>query len=202
MSEQRDGVRAYWDGKQFLSRQGNLYHAPDWFVDGLPDTPLDGELWLDRKAFQRTVSIARRRDKSEHWQELRCLIFDALALAEPFEARLRFLQDELKRRQPKFALPLEHRLCRNAEHLREELARVEGLGGEGLMLRQPGSKYEIGRSTTLLKVKTFHDAQATVGAHEPGKGKHAGRLGGLTGRLGNGTQVSGGPGFSGAQRRE
>ncbi len=37
MSEKLDGVRAYWDGKQFLSRQGNLYHAPDWFTAGLPD---------------------------------------------------------------------------------------------------------------------------------------------------------------------
>ena len=35
MSEKLDGVRAYWDGKQFLSRQGNLFHAPDWFIDGL-----------------------------------------------------------------------------------------------------------------------------------------------------------------------
>src|SRR6478609_7109030 len=34
MSEKLDGVRAYWDGQQFLSRQGNLYHAPDWFVAG------------------------------------------------------------------------------------------------------------------------------------------------------------------------
>src|SRR5580658_1746325 len=41
MSEKLDGVRAYWDGKQFLSRQGNLYHAPDWFVAGLPDVALD-----------------------------------------------------------------------------------------------------------------------------------------------------------------
>src|SRR5205823_713460 len=65
MSEKLDGLRAYWDGKQFLSRQGNRYHAPDWFVEGLPDVPLDGELWLARKAFQRAVSIARRQDKSE-----------------------------------------------------------------------------------------------------------------------------------------
>ena len=35
-------------------------------------------------------------------------------------------------------------------------------GGEGLMLRQPGSKYVAGRSSTLLKVKTFHDAEAVV----------------------------------------
>ena len=59
MSEKLDGVRAYWDGKQFLSRQGNVYHAPDWFRAALPGEPLDGELWMDRKAFQRTVSVVR-----------------------------------------------------------------------------------------------------------------------------------------------
>jgi len=47
MSEKLDGVRAYWDGKQFLSRQGNLYHAPAWFTEHLPAVPLDGELWID-----------------------------------------------------------------------------------------------------------------------------------------------------------
>src|SRR5438552_3249716 len=31
ISEKLDGVRAYWDGKNFYSRQGNLFHAPDWF---------------------------------------------------------------------------------------------------------------------------------------------------------------------------
>src|SRR5262249_25649064 len=63
MSEKLDGVRAYWDGRQFLSRLGNLFHAPDWFVAGLPEVPLDGELWIGRKLFQRTVSIVRRQDK-------------------------------------------------------------------------------------------------------------------------------------------
>lgn len=38
-----------------------------------------------------------------------------------------------------------------------------------LMLRQPCSKYENKRSGTLLKVKTFYDAEARVVGHEPGK---------------------------------
>src|SRR5262245_46625445 len=63
MSEKLDGVRAYWDGKQFISRQGNVYVAPDWFLEGLPPVPLDGELWVARKAFQRTVGIVRRQDR-------------------------------------------------------------------------------------------------------------------------------------------
>lgn len=63
MSEKLDGVRADWDGKQFISRLGNVFVAPDWFKEGLPETPLDGELWVARKEFQRTVSIVRRMDQ-------------------------------------------------------------------------------------------------------------------------------------------
>ena len=40
-----------------------------------------------------------------------------------------------------------------------ELRKVEKLGGEGLMIRKPGSKYEHTRSHDLLKIKTFHDAE-------------------------------------------
>jgi len=53
----------------------------------------------------------------------------------------------------KYARPHEHQRCRNLEHLQAELQRIESLGGEGLMLRQPGSNYKAGRSTTLLKIK-------------------------------------------------
>lgn len=48
------------------------------------------------------------------------------------------------------------------EHLQEKLKEVEALGGEGLMLRQTGSKYVGSRSSTLLKVKSFFDAEAKV----------------------------------------
>ncbi|MCA9105747.1 MAG: DNA ligase [Planctomycetales bacterium] len=200
MSEKLDGVRAYWDGKRFISRQGNEYHAPDWFVDGLPDTPLDGELWIDRKKFQRTVSVVRRQDKSDHWREVRYLVFDAPASQGGFEERLAFLGDLLRSNKQPFAALHQHVRCQGVEHLQAELARIESLSGEGLMLRQPESIYEVGRSATLLKVKTFHDAEAVVVAHQPGKGKHKGRLGAVVARLEDGTEFSIGTGFSDAQR--
>lgn len=202
MSEKLDGVRAYWDGKQFLSRQGNLLHAPDWFVDGLPGTPLDGELWIERKRFQRTVSIVRRQDKSDLWHEVRYVVFDAPAAAGAFEERLGFVRETLTRLQPQFAQPHEHALCRGLDHLRAELLRVEALGGEGLMLREPGSRYEPGRSTSLLKVKTFQDAEAVVVGHAPGAGRHKGRLGALLVTLENGVRFSVGTGFSDRQRSD
>ena len=85
MSEKLDGVRAYWDGQRFLSRLGNPYHAPDWFVAQLPNVPLDGELWCGRKRFQRTVSIVRRQDENDDWREVSYVVFDAPALRQPFE---------------------------------------------------------------------------------------------------------------------
>jgi DNA ligase 1 len=68
------------------------------------------------------------------------------------------------------------------------------------MLRQPGSLYEVGRSQTLLKVKTFFDAEALVIDYTDGKGKHKGRLGALVVQLPDGTEFNIGTGFSDAQR--
>jgi DNA ligase-1 len=200
MSEKLDGVRAYWDGKQFLSRQGNLYHAPAWFIEGLPEVPLDGELWIGRKKFQRTVSIVRRQDQTDLWKEVRFLVFDAPAASGGFEERIEFLKDALAKANLKFAGPHDHARCKNLDHLRAELARIESLSGEGLMLRQPGSKYVAGRSATLLKVKTFHDADALVVGHQAGAGRHKGRLGALLVRLPDGTDFAVGTGFSDLER--
>lgn len=202
LSEKLDGVRAWWDGKQFLSRLGNQYYAPDWFVAGLPDFPLDGELWLGRQQFQRAVSIARRQDRSDHWRDLRFVIFDAPTQAGPFEERVIFIADLVKRNQPPYASALAQERCLGLEHLRSELARIEGLGGEGLMLREPKSKYVAGRSTTLLKVKTFKDAEARVVGHQAGAGRHKGRLGALLVQLADGTPFAVGTGFSDAERED
>jgi DNA ligase-1 len=200
LSEKLDGVRAYWDGRQFLSRQGNLFHAPDWFLAGLPKVPLDGELWLGRKQFQRAVSIARRQDKSDLWRELTYVVFDAPAVEEGFEARLAFVGDCLRQHRPPHARAHEHEVCRGLDHLRQELARLESLGGEGLMLRRAGSRYEGGRSATLLKVKSFRDAEARVVGHQGGAGRHKGRLGALLVELEDGTTFAVGTGFSDAER--
>jgi DNA ligase-1 len=201
MSEKLDGVRAYWDGQRFLSRLGNPYHAPDWFLEGLPATPLDGELWGGRKAFQRTVSIARRQDRSREWKGLAFVVFDAPAMDAPFEERLAFARSHLEAKKPPYARPHEHVRCEGLEHLRSELARVEALGGEGLMLRKPASRYEVGRSSTLLKVKSFRDDEARIVEHLPGEGRHKGRLGALLLELRDGTRFSVGTGFSDAERR-
>jgi DNA ligase-1 len=202
MSEKLDGVRAYWDGTQFLSRQGNVYMAPDWFTEGLPDWPLDGELWGGRKQFQSTVGIVRRQDRSDHWKKISYLVFDAPAETSPFETRLEKLAAHFETAKPPYAKLLEHDICEDNAQLERELDRMDELGGEGLMLRRPGSRYVAGRSETLLKVKRFHDAEGRVIEHLPGAGKHKGRLGALLLELENGTRVSVGTGLSDAERED
>ena len=200
LSEKLDGVRAYWDGKSLISRLGNRFHAPDWFLEGLPDIPLDGELWIGRKAFQRTVGIVRRQDKSDLWKEVRYVVFDAPGVDDAFERRLAAVRAHIERHRPPYLAAHEHVICTGLDHLRAELARIEAIGGEGLMLRQPESRYEIGRSITLLKVKSFRDAEARVLEHLGGAGRHKGRLGALLVELADGTRFSVGTGFSDAER--
>jgi DNA ligase-1 len=201
MSEKLDGVRAYWDGERFLSRLGNEFFAPEWFTAKLPKHPLDGELWGGRKNFQRTVSTVRRQDRSEAWREVRYLVFDLPALREPFETRYEELLRIVGAIEEAHVEAHLHTRCRDLDELRSELARVEALGGEGLMMRRPGSLYEAGRSHTLLKVKNFHDAEARVVGHLPGAGKHKGRLGALDCAMPNGTRFSVGTGLSDDERK-
>ncbi len=197
VSEKLDGVRAYWDGKTFFSRLGNEFLAPAWFTEGFPDTPLDGELWVARQEFQKTVSIVRRHDRGEQWKQVKYVIFDAPSFDGLFEERVAYMKS-LPAHPYISVLP--HEPCRDEAHLREELARVEGLGGEGLMLREPKSAYHVGRSHSLLKVKTFHDAEAVVIDYVPGKGKHKGRTGALVMERPDGVRFNVGTGMSDRER--
>jgi len=197
MSEKLDGVRAYWDGQRFYSRLKNIYNAPKWYTKDFPDHPIDGELWVGRSQFQKAVSIVKKKEPHDGWKEIKYLVFDLPSHHGPFEARL----EAMKRLKSKYITVVEHKKCRSIDHLHEELARVEALGGEGLMLRQPGSHYVGARSETLLKVKTFNEGDAKVIGHEPGKGRHTGRMGALLCEMiPGGARFKIGTGFSDAQR--
>jgi DNA ligase 1 len=200
MSEKLDGVRAYWDGEAFVSRLGNRFVAPDWFVAELPADTLDGELWVGRKMFSRTISIVRSGSGGDLWNHVSYVVFDAPNARGGFEDRIAHAKKVLGSAQATHARVLEHEICTGLIHLRDELARVEQLGGEGLMLRRPNSPYELGRSGSLLKVKTFHDAEGRVIGHVPGAGRHKGRLGAVICELPDGSTFNIGTGFSDAER--
>lgn len=180
MSEKLDGVRAYWDGKVFRSRLNNVFAVPDSIVEMMPkDMHLDGEFWIGRGRFQETSGLVRRQDKNEQdWSRIQFRAFDIpSAQREPFSKRYDMLR-AVTTKYPMVKL-VTHEVCRGVAHLRSYLAEIEQQGGEGVMLRQPQSFYERTRSSSLLKVKNFYDAEAIVVGHTAGKGKHSGRVGAL-----------------------
>jgi DNA ligase-1 len=65
------------------SRYGNPIMAPDWFLNGLPVMPLDGELFAGRGNFQQTMSIVRKDNPiDEEWQGVQFAVYSS----PPFEA--------------------------------------------------------------------------------------------------------------------
>ena len=89
VSEKYDGVRAIWDGKQLVSRDGNIYHAPSWFTQKLPKQKLDGELWIARQSFELVVSTVRDKVPDDiAWKQIKFMVFDMPELPTSFDKRL------------------------------------------------------------------------------------------------------------------
>jgi DNA ligase 1 len=185
ISEKLDGVRAYWTGEVFLSRPGNVFHAPDWFTKGLPGAPMDGELWIGRGQFQKTNGYVKRHDQGDHWREMKFVVFDLPKNPDPFEDRYRALQTYFNNRHCEFATYLTQVQCTSASDLKRRLQIAEAGGAEGLMLRAANSLYEIGRSNTLLKVVTDLRSEARVIGYKDGKGNRKGMVGSLNCILGD-----------------
>ena len=201
VSEKHDGVRAYWDGRQLLSRSGNVINAPAWFIAPLPARKLDGELWLGRGRFEDMSGIARRElPQDGDWKQVKYMLFELPGAEGTFAQRVKRLQEVAAQGGASWVEAVTHFRLPDHRALMKRLGEVVKAGGEGLMLHRADALYETGRSDVLLKVKQWHDAEARVIAHLPGKGKHFGRLGALKVRAPDGREFSLGTGFTDAQR--
>lgn len=201
VSEKLDGVRAIWDGKQLKSRQGNVINAPAWFVKDLPKAPLDGELWLARGQFDAVSSAARKSVPIDvEWQEITYQIFELPDASGTFEARAKRIVEIARKADLKHLKAVHQFRVKNEAVLNLKLKQVVKIGGEGLMLHRDDAEYVTGRSDVLLKLKLLLDAEATVIAHLPGKGKYKDKLGALLVEAQDGMRFKLGTGFTDAQR--
>jgi len=225
LSEKLDGMRCIWDPGQPGTGQGKLWTrtgkeiaAPPSLLACLPrDTALDGELWLGRGRFQELMSIVRRQDAPEGpWKDVEYVVFDAPRADGGLFDRIQVASAALTTCPPPLAADaaanaagasswvrlLEHERCGGLAHIQSRLSSVLASGGEGLVARHPTANHRGGRSHDVLKIKTFEDDEALVTGHEPGKGKHVGRLGALHCKLRDGTTFKVGTGFSDAERED
>jgi len=105
LSEKLDGCRAIWDGgisrglpasevpyantvkdKRFVdepiatglwSRAGKVIHAPDWWLNELPNVVLDGELWIGNGRFQELRTIVSSNTPGDGWTDVTFQVFDS-----------------------------------------------------------------------------------------------------------------------------
>lgn len=180
VSEKLDGVRAFWDGKQLISRGGNIIAAPAWFVADFPAQALDGELWLDRNKFAEILSIVSKHQPIDsEWQTIGYYVFELPDAAGTFTERIRAMQAiHQQQNSPYLKVVPQFRVANKAE-LFAKLSELEQIGAEGLMLHHQDALYKTGRSSDLLKLKTYQDTEAEVIGYRPGRGKYQGMVGAL-----------------------
>jgi DNA ligase-1 len=202
VSEKLDGVRAFWDGKQLISRQGNRFNAPAWFIQDFPKQALDGELWIARNHFQQTVSTVRKNHPvDKEWRQISYQLFELPNAKGSFEQRVQAMQALVdKLAIPHLKVIKQYRL-KNTALLTKKLDAVVAQGAEGLMLHRADALYQSGRSDVLLKVKKHQDAEARVIQYLSGKGKFSEVMGSIIVEDDAGRRFKIGTGFTLQQRK-
>ena len=201
VSEKYDGIRGYWDGHQLLSRSGKALNPPNWFVQGWPAGPFEGELWAGLGQFELAASIIQQRQAPDNeWRTLRFMVFDAPTPNKPFTQRTSLYQNVVKQIGKPWVQAVAQSQIQSHSGLKTLLQKTVQAGGEGLVLHRANSLYQRGRSDDVLKVKLHQDAEAKVVGYEAGQGKHTQRTGALWVETEHGLRFKLGTGLSDAQR--
>ena len=202
MSEKLDGVRGVWDGKQLISRGGNVLHAPQWFIRDFPPFALDGELWTKRANFETITSIVRRKTPDNRWMRVSYYVFEVPRQAGGLLERLAVLEDYLEKHPAERIKIIPQTRVESKSQLSGFLAEVSTGGGEGVVVRDPDVPYQTGRLSSALKVKNHQDTECVVRNILPGKGKYTGKMGSLQCEMADGSLVKIGSGFSDKMRAD
>ncbi len=178
VSEKLDGLRAYWDGQNLISKEGNIYHPPQWFIKDFPNQTFEGELWIDRGKFEEVSGIVRSdSDDNLDWQKIHLMLFDMPKHSGTFAQRMEAMQELVEKSGSPYLKVIEQSSVADKKTLMKRLNEVVKNGGEGLVLRRTDSLYQATRNDDLLKLKTFEDAEAKVLKIIEGQGKYQGMMG-------------------------
>ncbi|GAD89554.1 hypothetical protein VHA01S_021_00480 [Vibrio halioticoli NBRC 102217] len=204
VSEKLDGIRALWNGKELITRNGSSINAPGSFISQMPPFAVEGELWAGRGNFalvQQTVLDAKADEKA--WSKISFVLFDRqdvlTSYAKRHDSLLQWKFNDAQTHAQ--VIVAEQRPFRSYQSLGEALQKVVKLGGEGLMVRNKHSVYIAGRSEALYKIKLHQDAEARVIGYKQGKGKYQHLVGALHVESPQGVRFYIGSGLTDAHRR-
>lgn len=179
MSEKFDGEFARWDGKQLLTKNFNIIHAPEWWTATLPKThQLDGELYMGRGMFQKTISVVRRSVKIQEklWEKIAYMVWDSPNKDKRSDQTWINRVVRLEAKHP--TVPVPHFMCHSLSHMQEFYASIVDNRGEGIILRKPNSLYEWKKeSKNACRLVPVKRATGKIVAHNRGQGKYSQMLG-------------------------
>lgn len=200
-SEKLDGVRAIWTGSTLVSKKGIQISAPDWFIQNLPDYPVEGELWAGRGEFEQVLSTVMD-DVADHqeWKSIRFMIFDLPAHSGDFVTRYQAQISLINQINVFHIQYVRHFEALTETHVMANLDKVVEGGGEGLILRDKKAVYHAGRDPGVVKLKITDDAEAKLIGYVEGKGKYQGQMGSVIVEMPNGINFKIGSGFTDQQR--
>ena len=180
-SEKLDGVRAYWDGENLLSRQGKKLNAPQSFTKNFPKFALDGELYAKELKFEEIqASVMDKLPDEKAWSRLKFHVFDVPEASGGLLTRLEILAKFLKNEPNDNLIIIKQIKMRDNAQFLKFTEEIILNGGEGAVVREPNAPYERKRSKNALKFKKFKDAECEVIAVNKGSGKYANFAGSLT----------------------
>jgi len=198
MSEKLDGIRAYWNTKELLTRKGNKIYAPKWFIKSLPNFELDGELWTKRGDFENIQSIVMDKNPSKKWKEITYNIFEVPNQKGDFLSRLELVQKYIEKENLQHIKVIKQIKIKDKAHLEKYKNEIINKKGEGVIVKNPTLEYFQGRSSNILKVKNFSDMEGKVIAIN--MSQKTGVLKSLKVKLENGITFNLGTGFTKKQR--
>jgi ATP-dependent DNA ligase len=196
-------VKAYSrTGKQWKNIDHILEELKPFF-EKHPYVILDGELYNHelKNDFEKIISLVRKtkptdedRLESSEMVEFHC--YDIINEDWNFEDRNLFINENFGvygKFELSTVVPTPSYLVNDIEEVEVSHEDFLEMGYEGSILRQ-NKPYECKRSWTLMKVKDFSDAEATIIGYEEGKGKREGHLGKFIMEDDNGVQFGCPPG--------
>jgi len=194
MSEKLDGVRAYWDGKNLISRGGKIFQVPSFFIKNFPTFDLDGELWTKRDDFSSIISIVKQKKPHNGWKNITYNIFEVPNADGNLTTRLSLVKET------KYLKLIKQIKVKNKQHLKTFLKEIEKKGGEGIVVRDASLSYYTGRNNNALKIKSYIDDECEIVGYNKGHGKFEGMLGSLSCRMKNMQIIKIGSGLTEQQR--
>ena len=177
-SYKHDGLRCLMymkDGElKTASRGGQDYDIPTTYIrqdeylksvfEKYPEIILDSEIYRHGWVLSKLSGLARKETLEEDHKQLKLHCYDIVDTEKTFKERLKIL-NEIKQNCPSDSklVIVEHRLVKGKDEIMKMHDEAIANGYEGLVVRDPNSKYKPGgRTSAWQKVKLFSDDEYKV----------------------------------------